>query len=691
MATFRGTSGTDTFSGGTANDLFVFDAADLSPRDTLSGGGGTNILAIQNTDDDVKVFTRTSLRGLSDISAIALDAAGGYGFEFQLSDAFFTTNHETTLTIDQGTSTGVLQWLHVLASSVTTMTFRIGGTGGAQDELRTGTGDDVFIYRANAFDVRDIIDGGQGVDTLVLAGAGATTRIKDGGTTTDPNGVTALANVKNVEAIVVTDLARGQSRTIDFGNLAGTARYAGSGTIAITTDKNYLAGGTAAAIDGVVVVNGDRLKATQVLHATGGNAADRLTGGAGADTLNGGKGNDTLTGGLGGDHLAGGAGDDGFVVTDAAFGRATGQFYHDAINGGTGFDVLSFTAPHNLILSAAAMAANTVTAIEAIRFTSGRDVGMISLTLDKAFLANNHDADGHLTVSDGFSFDDRSLVVDASANVTASLGLVVEVNGTGTETLTGGAGADTFDYSKAFGSNETVTLADRIDGGGGVDTLLLAEGADAQLGAGVRRVESVKVLALDTGPTTTEVDLATAGTITIDGRALGASDSLVVRGRFAVADGSSNPTLHEATGRITALGGAGADTLVGGLGNDTLSGGAGADVILAYAGADRLTGGTGADIFFYMAAGESTVAAAGQDTITDFSQAQGDRIGFIHTNTPSYQFIGAAGFHHIAGEVRSVVSGGATSVEADFTGDGVADLKIALTGIHTLTAADFYL
>lgn len=104
-------------------------------------------------------------------------------------------------------------------------------------------------------------------------------------------------------------------------------------------------------------------------------------------------------------------------------------------------------------------------------------------------------------------------------------------------------------------------------------------------------------------------------------------------GRDVISGMAGNDTLIGDGGNDTLYGNAGSDNLTGGAGNDGLSGGAGEDVLIGGAGndvlvggggSDSLSGGTGADRFDF----RSFLQLRGDDYdwITDFSQAQGDKI-----------------------------------------------------------------
>jgi hypothetical protein len=138
---------------------------------------------------------------------------------------------------------------------------------------------------------------------------------------------------------------------------------------------------------------------------------------------------------------------------------------------------------------------------------------------------------------------------------------------------------------------------------------------------------------------------------------------------------------------LTIRGDAAADRIAGLEGNDTITGGA---------GADTLTGGGGADRFVYAAPGDSGSGAGAIDRITDFSQAQGDRIDLsaidarpdlllrqTFTFMPGGQLTGP-------GQVTSWSDGGGSWVAVSIAGTTPAML-IRLDGVVALTAADFVL
>ena len=114
--------------------------------------------------------------------------------------------------------------------------------------------------------------------------------------------------------------------------------------------------------------------------------------------------------------------------------------------------------------------------------------------------------------------------------------------GEGVDTITGGAGDDTFNMTTT--ANDA---ADRIDGGTGDDTIAISAGSSFVFNTD------------DTGVTNVEfVTVGSAGSVTLSGQTEG----------FTVNAGGGNETV---------VGSEGADSISGSLGNDVVTGGAGAD------------------------------------------------------------------------------------------------------------------
>ena len=176
--------------------------------------------------------------------------------------------------------------------------------------------------------------------------------------------------------------------------------------------------------------------------------------------------------------------------------------------------------------------------------------------------------------------------------------------------------------------------------------------------------------------------------------------------RLIIASGSASGTgnglanvMTGSNGNNVLSGMAGNDVIKGLLGTDTLDGGDGDDWFYGGLARDTLTGGTGADRFFFDTLSDSSSGPVNADVITDFSHAEGDRIGLAQIDAISgtagndvFAFIGSAAFSHTAGELRYRYDGnGNTIVQVDVNGDAVSDMSIVLTGEHALVAADFIL
>jgi Ca2+-binding RTX toxin-like protein len=190
-------------------------------------------------------------------------------------------------------------------------------SGAGVDQIDAGAGDDLIIV-AGKTEVQDVIDGGDGTDTLRITGGDV-----------DLSGIT-LTNVERIEANS-SSLALTQAQFDQFqGAITGSAGLilkmtapgqADLGTLPATfvgvrgtNEADTLVGGAGA--DLLVAGGGDD-------SVDGGAGADRLAGGTGTDTLRGGEGDDTLSdiAGADGGLIDGGAGTDTFTV-DATNGSS---------------------------------------------------------------------------------------------------------------------------------------------------------------------------------------------------------------------------------------------------------------------------------------------------------------------------------------------------------------------------------
>jgi Ca2+-binding RTX toxin-like protein len=155
---------------------------------------------------------------------------------------------------------------------------------------------------------------------------------------------------------------------------------------------------------------------------------------------------------------------------------------------------------------------------------------------------------------------------------------------------------------------------------------------------------------------------------------------------------TGHDTLYGGTGNDRLSGNQGNDRLYGSDGNDRLNGSVGNDLLSGGRGIDHMTGGDGFDTFVFSSAVESGRSAL-RDTIADFVRGvdlidlSGMDANISASGNQKFTFIGRAGFHEVAGELRfnkEVLSG-------DIDGDGARDFEVLVTDVSRLTADDILL
>jgi Ca2+-binding RTX toxin-like protein len=439
---------------------------------------------------------------------------------------------------------------------------------------------------------------------------------------------------------------------------------------------------------------------------------------AGVDTVFAGIGGDLIKGQAGADKLHGGLGDDAFeydVPSDVSSG--------EVIDGGPGsdrllmlggivdfrtatiisienvdFDPVGFPQSAHFRsnqvgtgLSAAlrVIGDNNVATYEELQF----EMGTRSLSL-AGFTFIGWGANNFIGITGNQSAE--TIIGSSQADsVTARGGNDKVKGGGGNDLIDGDAGNDVLageagnDVLRGLAGDDTLVGgpgSDTLNGGLGNDTYVFGAASDRIVDAGgIDRITS---------------------TITRSLAPFGAIEDLLLAGAGQI-NGIGNALNNDITGNVRANildGRAGADALIGGAGNDTVLGGIGNDTLTGGLGKDTMTGGTGADDFRFNGIAEIGIGAT-RDRITDFAHLVDDiDLRAIDANgsaggNGAFEFLARKGatFTDTRGELRwfqinaAGTASDKTMIEGDVNGDGVADFQIQLTGLKTLTVADFLL
>jgi Ca2+-binding RTX toxin-like protein len=253
-------------------------------------------------------------------------------------------------------------------------------------------------------------------------------------------------------------------------------------------------------------------------------------------------------------------------------------------------------------------------------------------------------------------------------NITGGAGNDIIGGDASANVIQGGDGNDTLKFSEG-NSTGTTAIGDTLNGGVGIDTADYtgASGINVTLSGGAGQVEvfvggSVKqydqLIGIENIIGSGSQNNITGDTAANKITGGGSSDTL--------AGGDGNDTLDGGAGNDILQGGNNDDSLIGGNGKDTLLGGEGNDILIGGAGSDSLVGGNGIDTADYSASGAAVTV---------------DLTNIVLANVPANDGIGDV----IGTDVEIIIGSGYADT---FTGRAAAETIQGGNGNDTIIGSD---
>ncbi len=678
-------TGNDEIAGGSGNDNFTVNLANLDANDEISGSGGSDILNLSGAG--VKTLESTMFNTIETMM-LADDGSYNLTLHTNLDDSLNTinaqalsginaltfngVNHGVSLGITSGAGVDNITASHngdtiTANAGIDTVTGGNGNDtingGDGADNLTGGLGADTFIVSdASHFDVGEVIDGSDenATDDII--------RLDDAGSY-DFTTVT----VSNIDEINLNENAAGFNLTISDA-LISTADSDNNGSdgdllidasIAIASDVTIDASN--------VTTNSNNI----TVNATSLNGNDTITGGAGDDILNGGAGADNIDGGRGDDILNGGNGDDNLV----------GGYGGDTINGGADNDRLVADGEQY-----------TVNAISGLQ-----------LWINASDIMANGSA-----IKDGAVLSTWNNKVDgATPTLSGAFAPIYDADGLSGRSTVNFNGNDSLSFANINLSDFNVFSVLEDLSGGAID-LIYEHTADTNIGGGMYLSnDNFDTIQVNDGLVQTAYDDPDSDWLVGDGATILTHHYAGTNATHTLSqDGAELVLINRLTSTPTYN--VTDDFYIGSRGNSSffingnfselllfdkatslsetelieeyLSFKYGIEVDGLSFGSDVLTGGDGADTFVWSNASHSDSGA--EDSITDFNEAEGDVIELTFNET-LYITGGTTfdtSFNNQAGEI--ITNG--NNFQIDWGGDGIADFGITLNvAASTLETDDF--
>jgi Ca2+-binding RTX toxin-like protein len=612
-STLTQTAGAFAIDGSNGASAFLsIDTADLAAADTITGTSGTDTLLLVNEGDvsDELFANKTGLEilQLTGASNVTLgNNASSEDLALQsvvLGDGDGTVTQSTGAFLINASAAASAKIIvdsaeHASGDTITggdgTDTLAIAGEGDISDAVFANvTGVEIFQASGSSNIELSNNAGSNGVTTVILGDGDSTVTQSAGAFLVDGSG-SGSAKI----TLVSIDLAAGD--TITGGDGADTLAISAQGEITDETFTNVTAVEVLQAAGSSAITLGDNAGANGLATVILGDGDSTLTQSAGAFLIDGSASASILAKVAGAeiaaaDTITGGAGTDTLAVT------SEGDMADETFANITDFEVLQTTGASALTLgdNAAANGPNTVilgdgdsTVVQtAGAFTVDASASStVLLTVDSAELAAADAITGGagidtLAIAGEGDIADETftnitavdvLVTAGASNVTlgdnaSGNGLATVILGDGDSTVVQTAGAFEINASasssvKVTVDNADVAAADTITGGDGVDTLAIANDA-ALSDETFANKTSLEILSL-TGTSAVTLGGNAAADIALTTVILGDGDNTVVQtaGAFAI-DGSASSSVKVTVDNADlAL----ADTISGGDGIDSLS------------------------------------------------------------------------------------------------------------------------
>ncbi len=633
--TLDGGGDDDSLDGGEGDDILVGGGG----NNTFIGGNGNDTAFLGESDFGSQTSTFAGVSASLANGTISSSGGGGTGMSMMGTISLGFGGIAVGSGLSQaGTLSGIENLVGTNANDSLT------GDGNA-NSLRGQDGDDTL----DGGNGDDTLDGGDGTDTIDFSNLMGVSVDLTAGTAISGSETNTLISIEGVIGSNAGDTINGSASDDSLFGGAGNDTItggAGDDTIDGNSGNDSLDGGDGidtvdftdtADPTSVIVINlatgtatdfaGDTDTIANFENVIGSNGTDsvtgddgdnRLIGNAGDDSLMGGGGNDTLVGGIGSDFLSGGDGVDTFdfcgssdLNLDLAAGTATSGSNIDTLrdienaNGGSGNDTLTGDANNNAL--------NGLGGNDSINGGDGDDTLTAGVVDEDGNELGNQDD----TLTGGAGAD--SFVVAGSANVVSD-GKGRSQSQTNETTIT--------DFNAADGDtielvNTTLTsLADIIAN----STL---DGNDDELNIDLGNGSSLRILGFaDVNDVLQANNFAFRQSVTESPAPAPAPapspapapvsepepepipepdpEPVVVReqddpqgNNDTVSGGSLNDTIEGGNGDDTVSGGSGDDFLRGDEGNDSVAGGSGNDSIFAGPndeGDDTVQGNSGDDV-----------------------------------------------------------------------------------------------